>query len=379
MRIAALPKFKIFGKVFLKMYSIIDIESNGAGYRKESIIEIAIFRYDGHKITDQLISLVNPEAEITPFVQKLTGITPKMVKTAPKFHELAKRVIEITEDTVLVGHNIDFDYRMLRQSFKRLGYDFKINTIDTLPLAQKLLPEVESYSLGKLVKSLGIPLTDQHRAGGDARATLDLFKLLMTKDNDHEIILQHYHETNAKTYVNKVKELTQDLPNEEGIFYFQDDKGKILYSDFAQDINKSAKKIFNSKSKKWEKIQQEVEQIQYEIAGNHLVARLLMNTKGIHQIEKLSYGLYERKGKLVVEKNTTQKQMRPLLKFRSYTQGSKALNYINSVEAFSDLKVLKSKISLSKRNEISNRSRKNVGRKNISRFRKRKVDWFRVL
>ena len=102
------------------MYSIIDIESNGAGFRKECIIDIAIFKYDGHKIVDQFISLVNPESEITPFVQKLTNISPKMVKTAPKFHELAKRVVEITEGTTLVGHNIDFDYRMLRQSFQRL-------------------------------------------------------------------------------------------------------------------------------------------------------------------------------------------------------------------------------------------------------------------
>ena len=199
------------------MYSIIDIESNGAGFRKESIIEIAIYKYDGHEIVDQFISLINPENEITPFVQKLTKISPKMVKTAPKFHEIAKRVVEITEGTTLVGHNIDFDYRMLRQEFKRLGYEFKINTLDTIPLAKKLIPEAESYSLGKLVKSLGIPLTDQHRAGGDARATLDLFKLLIIKDKDSEIIQQHHEEVNAKTYLNKVRDLTQDLPSERGI------------------------------------------------------------------------------------------------------------------------------------------------------------------
>ena len=84
------------GYLFFVLYTIIDIEGNGAPYRKESIIEIAIFRYDGHVITDQFISLVNPESEISPFVQKLTGITQKMVKTAPKFHEIAKRIVEIT-------------------------------------------------------------------------------------------------------------------------------------------------------------------------------------------------------------------------------------------------------------------------------------------
>ena len=75
------------------MYSIIDIESNGSGYRKDSIIDIAIYRYDGQKIVDQFISIVNPESDITPFEQKLTKITPKMVKTAPKFHEIAKIIL----------------------------------------------------------------------------------------------------------------------------------------------------------------------------------------------------------------------------------------------------------------------------------------------
>jgi DNA polymerase-3 subunit epsilon len=55
------------------------------------------YRYDGQKIVDQFISLVNPESDITPFVQKLTSITPKMVKTAPKFHEIARRIVEITK------------------------------------------------------------------------------------------------------------------------------------------------------------------------------------------------------------------------------------------------------------------------------------------
>ena len=104
------------------MYSVIDIESNGAGFRKENIIEIAIYKYDGHEIVDQFITLVNPESEITPFVQRLTNISQKMVKSAPRFHEIAKRIVEITQNTTLVGHNIEFDYRMLRQEFKRLGY-----------------------------------------------------------------------------------------------------------------------------------------------------------------------------------------------------------------------------------------------------------------
>lgn len=334
------------------MYSIIDIESNGAGYRKECIIDIAIYRYDGQKIVDQFISLVNPESDITPFVQKLTNITPKMVKTAPKFHEIAKRVIEITANTTLVGHNIDFDYRMLRQSFQRLGYDYKINTLDTIPLAKKLIPDEVSYSLGKLVKSLGIPLTNHHRADGDARATLELFKLLVLKDTKNEIIQEHHEESNAKTYINKIKVLTQDLPNEKGFVYFQDESGKIIFSDHVQDINKFSKKVFNSKSKRWESVQTDVEQINYELTGTDIIAKLILNSKGIRKREILPFGLYYRNSKYIVEKNKLNKDEKPILKFKSFTQGSKAVQFISKLEEYSDVEAFKNKINFKKRNGL---------------------------
>ena len=334
------------------MYSIIDIESNGAGYRKECIIDIAIYRYDGQKIIDQFISLVNPESDITPFVQKLTNITPRMVKTAPKFHEIAKRIVEITANTTLVGHNIDFDYRMLRQSFQRLGYDFKISTLDTIPLAKKLIPDEVSYSLGKLVKSLGIPLTNHHRADGDARATLELFKLLVSKDVENEIIQKQHEETNAKTYINKIKILTQDLPNEKGFVYFQDEAGKIIFSDYVQDINKFSKKVFNSKSKKWEAVQKDVEQINYELTGTDIIAKLILNSKGVKKREVLPFGLYHRNNKYVVEKNKLNRTEKPILKFRSFTQGSKAIQFIGNIEEYNDIEVFKKKIDFKKRNEL---------------------------
>lgn len=355
------------------MYSIIDIESNGAGFRKESIIEIAIYKYDGHEIVDQFISLINPENEITPFVQKLTKISPKMVKTAPKFHEIAKRVVEITEGTTLVGHNIDFDYRMLRQEFKRLGYEFKINTLDTIPLAKKLIPEAESYSFGKLVKSLGIPLTDQHRAGGDARATLDLFKLLIIKDKDSEIIQQHHEEVNAKTYLNKVRDLTQDLPSERGILYFQNSDGKIIFSDFVEDLNKFAKSVFNTKKKRWEKLQEETENIQYELTGNDILAKLMMKTKGLRKRENLPFGLYHKNDKYFADRIINQKEEKPLLKFKSFTQGLKAVSFIKSNEKFDDIKEFTKLINLKKRNEIWLSSGRTLGEKSFLLFENGKL------
>ena len=148
------------------MYAILDIETTGGKYNEEGITEIAIYQHDGQKVTDQFISLVNPERPIQPFVEKLTGINSKMLRSAPRFFELAKRIIEITENCLIVAHNADFDYRILRTEFKRLGYNFERNSLCTVTLSQQLLPEMESHKLGKLVRSLGIPISDRHRAQG---------------------------------------------------------------------------------------------------------------------------------------------------------------------------------------------------------------------
>ena len=357
------------------MYTVIDIESNGAPFRKESIIEIAIYRFDGHEITDQFISLVNPESEISAFVQKLTGITSKMVLTAPKFHEIAKRVVEITQDSILVGHNIDFDYRMLRQSFKRLGYEFKINTLDTIPLAKKLIPDEKSYSLSKLCKSIGIPLSEAHRASGDARATLDLFKLLMIKDQNNEIIQSQQEENHAKNYINKIQILTEDLPNERGILYFQNSEGKIIYSDVVEDLYKSAKKIFDSDKAKYKKLQEETEKISYELTGTDLIAKLMMQNKGIQKRQPLTFGLFYRKNKYILEKIKLQEE-KPLLRFKSFTQGLKAINYIKSREELTDLAEFTQKINLKGRNEIWFSSGRTLGEKSFLVLEKGKLIGF---
>jgi DNA polymerase-3 subunit epsilon len=334
------------------MYSIIDIESNGAAFREEQITEIAIYKFDGHQILDQFISMVNPQSEITPFVQKLTGITQNMVRTAPKFHEIAKRIVEITQNTTVVGHNVDFDYRMLRQSFSALGFEFERETIDTIPLARKLIPEEKSYSLSKLCKSIGIPLTEKHRAGGDARATLDLFKLLMLKDQSAEIIQKQQEEARSKTFLNKIKKLTENLPAKKGLVYFQDENGKLLYLDYVTDLYRISKNILNSKAKKWYHIQQLAEQINYELVGNEVLARILMLNKKITKDERALFGLFYLNEKFSIKRLTSVKKVKPLVKLKTFSQASKVLKYAEEKEKFKDFEKFNSIINLEGRNEL---------------------------
>lgn len=156
------------------MYAVIDLEATGGKPSEERIIEVAIFLYDGKDIVDQFISLVNPEVAIPPFVQKLTGIKQRDVQGAPRFHEIAKRIVQMTEGAVFVAHNAPFDYRVLREEFARLGYDYQRTVLDTIPLSEKFIPGLPAYGLATLCEELGITNAKRHRADGDARATVEL-------------------------------------------------------------------------------------------------------------------------------------------------------------------------------------------------------------
>ncbi|MEC4116426.1 exonuclease domain-containing protein [Myroides phaeus] len=256
------------------MYAILDIETTGGQFNEEGITEIAIYKFDGNQIVDQFISLVNPEKEIQPFVVKLTGINNAMLRLAPKFYEVAKRIIEITENCVIVAHNAEFDYRVIRNEFRRLGYDFARNTLCTVELSQKLLPDMQSYSLGKLVRSLGIPIADRHRASGDASATVKLFELLLSKDHE-KTILTSMIKSDIKVGLNpKFLDIVDTLPSNVGIYYIHDNLGKIIYIGKSRNIKKKVLQHFTSNSPTFKKVQQETYTVTFEKTGNELIALL---------------------------------------------------------------------------------------------------------
>ncbi len=264
------------------MYAILDIESTGGKYNEEGIMEIAIHRFDGHKVVDKFISLVNPERDIQPFVVNLTGINNKMLVTAPKFHEVAKRIIEITQDAVLVAHNAQFDYRILRTEFRRLGYNYQRKTLCTVDLSKKLIPEAESHSLGKLVRSLGIAVSDRHRANGDALATLKLFKLLLTKDSNKTIITEVIREETLGELSTKQLDIVDSLPSETGVYYMHDKNGEILFIGKSKNIKKRVNQHFTNVGALARKLQKETKKVTFEKTGSELVALL----KEHHEIKK---------------------------------------------------------------------------------------------
>ena len=213
-----------------------------------------------------------------------------MLRNAPKFHEVAKRILEITKDTIFVAHNTSFDYRILKTEYNRLGYNFKRNTLCTLELSKKLILDVNSYSLGKLTKQLGIPLTQRHRASGDALATVKLFKLLLDKDLDKNIITENIKNTSKSSLPNKLNEILDELPISTGIYYMHNKNSEIIYIGKSKNIKKRVNQHFTGKDRKSQKLQINTVNVTCDETGSELIALL----KESNQI-KLHKPIFNRK------------------------------------------------------------------------------------
>ena len=256
------------------MYAVIDIETTGGNYDQEGITEIAIYQYDGYKITDQFCSLINPKKQIQPFVKKLTGINEKMLRNAPVFFEVAKRIVEITKDCIIVAHNAAFDYRILKTEFKRLGYEYERKTICTINLSKELLPDQKVFNLGKLASNLGIPFSDRHRAFGDAQVTLKLFELLIEKDIGKKIIREHTKVLkNSKTPKRYLK-IIDKLPSKMGLYYILDTNNEIIYIGKSKNIKQSVIQDLTSSNKKSIIIQNEISKVSFSFSGGELTTYL---------------------------------------------------------------------------------------------------------
>ena len=209
-----------------------------------------------------------------------------MLRNAPKFYEIAKRIVEITTDCILVAHNAQFDYRILCTEFRRLGFDYERKSLCTVELSKDLIPDQPSYSLGKLVRSLGIPVTDRHRASGDALATVKLFKMLLAKDTSKSII-QNSIRLNPKHQLEpKHIDIIASLPSITGVYYMHRADGDIIYIGKSNNIKKRINQHFTGTNRKSKKIQALVTAVTYEATGSELIA-LLKESEEIKRVKPL--------------------------------------------------------------------------------------------
>ncbi|SDH58529.1 DNA polymerase-3 subunit epsilon [Chitinophaga filiformis] len=322
------------------MYAIVDIETTGGHASANGITEIAIFIYDGQEVVQQYETLINPGVPIPRYIQSLTGITDDMVASAPSFEEVAADIYALIHDKIFVAHNVNFDYSFLQYHLAKAGYQLRSKKLCTVRLGRKIVPGLPSYSLGNLCKSLQITVTQRHRASGDAAATVTLFGLLLRQDTNNAI-------ANALSVHSKEQFLPPNLPPEQvtalprnpGVYYFHDQKGKVVYVGKAKNLRKRVNSHFtgNSASRKRQEFLRNIYSISHEVTGTELMANILesVEIKRLWPIYNYSqkhiefkYGFYcfeDQQGYLRLAIEKRRKYTMPLHAFPLLVQGHQML------------------------------------------------------
>ncbi|CAN5522455.1 exonuclease domain-containing protein [soil metagenome] len=260
------------------MYAIVDIETTGGHASANGITEIAICIHNGKKVIERYSTLVNPKRDIPIYISALTGITNEMVSTAPPFEDVAHDVYHLLHGKIFVAHNVNFDHSFVRYHLAAAGYELQCNKLCTVRLGRKIMPGLPSYSLGKLCRHLGIDNESRHRAAGDAEATAQLFSLLLQQDKDKHItqaLKQNSGEQLLPPYLPK-KDI-EALPQSPGVYYFHDQKGKVIYVGKAKNLKKRVCSHFtgNNPGLQRQEFLRNICQVTYQVCGTELIAFVL--------------------------------------------------------------------------------------------------------
>ena len=330
------------------LYAIVDIETTGTFSDKGGITEIAIVVTNGKEIIDSYETLVNPNAFIPPFIENLTGISNQMVQDAPQFSEVAKDISNILEGKIFVAHNVNFDYKYVKFELELAGYSIGQPRLCTVRLSRKIMPDLKSYKLGNLTRSLGIEHTDKHRAMSDTMATVELFHLLLEKGEDDVLAKLKTVSKRPNLPAHLPERIFNKLPEETGVYYFYNAQKEVIYIGKAKNIKKRITTHFTGKATTQKlAFYKEIHDVSIELTGTELIASLLEDAEIKHywpihnrsqksRINKFGVFLYEnQKGIAQLGITKIGNQVKPLKTFPSLSDTRNWL--IKRIEEF-DLK-----------------------------------------
>ncbi|WP_293742322.1 exonuclease domain-containing protein [uncultured Pedobacter sp.] len=325
------------------LYAVVDIETTGGHASANGITEVAINIHDGNEIVESYTTLINPRQPIPAHITALTGIDDDMLMDAPAFDEVALQIYQLLTNKVFVAHNVNFDYSFLKHHLAVSGYDLQCKKLCTVRLSRKLIPGKSSYSLGKLCTALQIPIQNRHRAAGDADATSILFNLLLEYDQEGviaEMLKKTSKEQVLPPHLDKASILK--LPNQPGVYYFKDNKGKIIYVGKAKNLKKRVTSHFtgNTPNRQRQEFLRNIHHVDYVTCGTELMALILEaneirrlwpeNNRAMKRYEH-KYDLYvfeDQNGYLRLAIDKHKKNNNALQSFNSLLEGYNFLNHL---------------------------------------------------
>lgn len=277
--------------LLLDEFVAIDVETTGLKPRQQRVIEIALIRYKGGREVERFESLLNPDREIPAYIANLTTITNGHVVDAPRFHEIADRVLEFTEAALLVGHNIVFDISFVNAELERCDRAKLINErIDTMGIARRFLPSLRKASLDSVARQVGMQPRKIHRAGGDAQLTAEVAIRLV-----REAVLQGVTSIDqlksASTLIERKprddigrgravmdKAWLKEIPRKPGVYLMHDQFGNIIYVGKAKSLRERVSSYYHQPlgyTRKMDGLLESMVKIDTHVVGSEIEALLL--------------------------------------------------------------------------------------------------------
>jgi len=325
------------------MYAIVDIETTGGHAESNSITEIAVFIHDGGKVVQRFETLLKPARYIPPYISAYTGITNEMVENAPQFDDIAEELFSVLKGNIFVAHNVNFDYSFIRSHLKSSGIEYNSKKLCTVRLSRKIFPGLRSYSLGNICSFVGIDIQNRHRAAGDAIATVELFEKILKEDTDG--VIDDFLKRGSKEQMlppNLPRQQFDELPEKQGVYYFHDENGKIIYVGKAVNIKRRVSTHFggNSTRKQKQDFLRNIYSISTEILATELMALIHESieikrhwpefNKALKKPE-FAFGIYDyedQNGYIRLCIDRVRKHTKPLDTFQNLTEAINAMEKI---------------------------------------------------
>jgi len=273
--------------------SFLDIETTGARFTSDRIIEIGIVQVENRKLTKTYQTLIHPQMYISPFVEELTGIKKNDLEHAPTFADIKDEILELLEDTILVAHNVRFDLGFLKKEFSLYNISFSTKHFCTVKLARLLYPQMRSHNLDSIIAHFNIPCINRHRAFDDAKVLWDFFQII-EKEFSEEIVNNALGRIMKRPSlpISLPMETVDNLPQQPGVYIFYGDNEIPLYIGKSKNIKERVLSHFSSdySSATDMKISQQVKRIETIITAGELGALFKES-----QLVKEMQPLYNRK------------------------------------------------------------------------------------
>lgn len=259
----------------------IDVETTGMSPQRGRVTEVGILRVEdwagpAPQLT-QWSSLVNPEEAIPQPIQALTGITPEMVREAPRFEAIAGQVLALSADAIFVAHQARFDYGFIKAEMERCGQAFQARTLCTVRLSQALFPDTGAHGLDALIARHQLPCSGRHRALGDAQVLWSFLQVLMgSVEHPALALVLRKLMRHPSLPAHLPPDQLQQLPRTPGVYKFYGLNKHPLYIGKSISLRDRIGEHFcvDHRSERGMRLAQEIRRIEWEQCAGDFGARL---------------------------------------------------------------------------------------------------------